>query len=125
MTAPGVEIRPLVTITGESEFNEVFFDEVFVPTDCLVGGSTAGGRWPTRPWPTSADTFPFKEEVVHGVYLEELYAQAAAQGTLDDPDVADPLAAAAVKLRVLPAGTICGPSPSWARGASSGPSRAW
>ena len=37
MTSPGVDIRPLVTITGESEFNEVFLNEVFVPSDCLIG----------------------------------------------------------------------------------------
>ena len=101
MTAPGVEIRPLITITGESEFNEVFFDEVFVPTDCLVGGINNGWAVANTTLAHERGTFPFKEEVVHGVYLEELYAEAAARGTLDDPDVADALAAAAVKLRVL------------------------
>jgi alkylation response protein AidB-like acyl-CoA dehydrogenase len=33
----GLDIRPLREITGESLFNEVFFDDVFVPDECLVG----------------------------------------------------------------------------------------
>jgi alkylation response protein AidB-like acyl-CoA dehydrogenase len=37
MRAEGVEIRPLREITGESLFNEVFFDDVFVPDDDVVG----------------------------------------------------------------------------------------
>ena len=35
--AKGVEVRPLREITGESLFNEVFFDDVFVPDDDVVG----------------------------------------------------------------------------------------
>ncbi len=35
--ADGVEVRPLRQITGHSHFNEVFFDEVFVPDDDVVG----------------------------------------------------------------------------------------
>jgi len=101
MTSPGVEIRPLVTITGESEFNEVFLDEVFVPTDCLVGERNRGWAVANTTLAHERGTFPFKEEVVHGVYLEELYRLAEELGTIDDPDVADALAAAAVKLRVL------------------------
>ena len=37
MRAQGVEVRPLREITGEALFNEVFFDDVFVPDDDVVG----------------------------------------------------------------------------------------
>src|SRR5207245_2987466 len=45
--------------------------------------------------------FPLKEQVVHEVFLDELYAGAADAGLLDDLDVADGLAQAFVELRVL------------------------
>lgn len=38
----GLDIRPLREITGETLFNEVFIDEVFVPDDCLVGAPGDG-----------------------------------------------------------------------------------
>ena len=42
MKAPGVEVRPLRQITGGSEFNEVFFNDVFVPDSDVVGEAGAG-----------------------------------------------------------------------------------
>ena len=37
MAAPGLDVRPLRELTGAALFNEVFFDEVFVPDDCVIG----------------------------------------------------------------------------------------
>lgn len=42
MNAPGVEVRPLRQITGGKEFNEVFFNDVFVPDEDVVGQPNAG-----------------------------------------------------------------------------------
>ncbi|TVS90175.1 acyl-CoA dehydrogenase [Mycobacterium helveticum] len=44
LTDPAVQIRPLTEITGETLFNEVFFDDVFVPDRNVVGGVNAGWR---------------------------------------------------------------------------------
>ena len=44
MKTPGIDIRPLRELTGMAMFNEVFFDDVFVPEDCLVGREHDGWR---------------------------------------------------------------------------------
>jgi alkylation response protein AidB-like acyl-CoA dehydrogenase len=42
MKAPEVEVRPLRQITGGSEFNEVFFNDLFVPDEDVVGLPNSG-----------------------------------------------------------------------------------
>ena len=44
MQAPGVEVRPLYQITGEAEFNEVFFDDARIPDDQRIDEVGAGWR---------------------------------------------------------------------------------
>ncbi|WP_174733341.1 acyl-CoA dehydrogenase family protein [Mesobacillus harenae] len=43
LKAPGVTIRPIHLMTGEHHFNEIFFDDVFVPDDLAVG--EIGNGW--------------------------------------------------------------------------------
>jgi alkylation response protein AidB-like acyl-CoA dehydrogenase len=102
MEAPGIEIRPLHQITDESEFHEVFLEEVFVPDDQIVGGLHHGWSVANTTLAHERGTnFPFKEQVVHEVYLDELVALAAQRGVLDDPLIADDIADAFVHLRLL------------------------
>jgi alkylation response protein AidB-like acyl-CoA dehydrogenase len=103
MTEPGVVVRPLVQITGEAEFNEVFLDDVFVPTDHLVGELNHGWAVANTTLAHERGTnFPFKEQVVHEVFLGEIYQQARDSGALSaDPALADELAQVWVELRVL------------------------
>lgn len=49
MRSPGIDVRPLREIAGETLFNEVFLDGVFLPDDCVVGEVNDGWR---RCWRT-------------------------------------------------------------------------
>jgi alkylation response protein AidB-like acyl-CoA dehydrogenase len=42
MKSPGISVRPTITMDGEHEVNEVFFDNVEVPVENLVGGENKG-----------------------------------------------------------------------------------
>ncbi len=125
MESPGIEIRPLVQITGDAEFNEVFLDAVFVPDEHLVGH--AGQGWSVASTTLAHErgtNFPFKEEVVHEGRLSRLFAEAARRGTLEDPAVSDGLVDAYVALTVLR-------THNWrtlsklARGGEPGPESSW
>ncbi|HEY3144232.1 MAG TPA: acyl-CoA dehydrogenase family protein [Acidimicrobiales bacterium] len=104
MHAPGIEVRPLTQITGEAEFNEVFLADVFVPDDHLVGEPNHGWTVANTTLAHERGTnFPFKEQVVHETYLQELFELADRQGVWEtaDPHLRDELVQAFVELRVL------------------------
>ncbi len=51
--APGIEVRALVDMTGEHAFNEVFFTDVRIPADHLVGAENGGWESAKVTWATS------------------------------------------------------------------------
>ena len=62
MTLPGVEVRPLVTITGEREFNELFFTNVRVPGAALLGPLNDG-------WRVAMTTLAYERGTVANLHL--------------------------------------------------------
>lgn len=44
MTTPGIEVRPITEMTGQSHFNEVFLTDVAIPVDCRIGDEGDGWR---------------------------------------------------------------------------------
>ena len=68
------------------------------PDRCAPRGVGGGGTTLAHERGTN---FPFKEQVVHETYLDELWSEAARRGRLDDPEVADGLVDAFVELRLL------------------------
>ena len=101
MESPGVEVRPLVQITGDAEFNEIFFKDVAVPKSQVLG--EAGGGW------TVAMTTLLHERGTLGLALTtraqitvgELAELARKLGRGSDPLVRQRIAQHAVEARAL------------------------
>ena len=92
MSAPGVEVRPLRQLTGDSEFNEVFLDHVEVPLDHLIGAENDG-------WQVAGTTlanergasYIWRQQVRNEVAVDRLWNRCAGAGLLDDPRVRERL----------------------------------
>jgi alkylation response protein AidB-like acyl-CoA dehydrogenase len=100
MRSPGVEVRPLRQITDESEFNEVFFSDAFVPSERLIGPENEGWRVANSTLTHERGSNP-RQLVIHAQLLDELLRMAADSGAFDDPRLAPRLAQAFVEVRLF------------------------
>ncbi len=97
----GVEVRPIIQLTGTSEFNEVFFDRARTARDNVVGG--VGDGWKVamatlgfeRGVSTIGQQLGFRRE------LDAIVALARANGALDDPVLVDRVVQAEIGLGVM------------------------
>ncbi len=101
MDQPGVEVRPIIQLTGTSEFNEVFFTGARTAADLVVGGVGNG-------WAVAMGTLGFErgvstlgQQVGFRRELDAVIEEARTNGAYDDPVVRDRLARADVELEVI------------------------
>jgi alkylation response protein AidB-like acyl-CoA dehydrogenase len=93
MRSPGISIRPLRQITGEAEFNEVFFDNVRVPADNLVGRLNEGWAVAITTLAYERDLLTFIRHISLRNALHRLLRVAQERGRGADPIVRQKLAA--------------------------------
>jgi len=101
MEQDAVQVRPLVQITGEAPFNELFIDGARVPAANAVGGVGNGWKVALTTLMNERAGLAFFVQVRLRQMLDELFDEAAARGLLDDPLVADRLGDLHVRCEVL------------------------
>ena len=101
MRQDGVEVRPIVQLTGDSEFNEVFFDGARTAAENVVGDVGAG-------WNVAMGTLAFErgastlgQQLNFRNELDAIVAVARRNGSLDDPAVRQRLAQAHIGLEIM------------------------
>jgi alkylation response protein AidB-like acyl-CoA dehydrogenase len=101
MHQDGIEVRPIVQLTGTSEFNEVFFDGARAPASHVVGRPGDG-------WTVAMATLGFErgvatlgQQIRFGAELDGVIDLARRTGAIDDPLIADRLTQAWIELKVL------------------------
>jgi alkylation response protein AidB-like acyl-CoA dehydrogenase len=102
MDAPGIEIRPLVDMTGEHAFNEVFFTDVRIPADHLVGAEHGG--WELAKVTLGNERVSLSGEGAlwgMGPTADDLVALVRAAGGAPDPSLRDRLVAVWVESQIL------------------------
>jgi alkylation response protein AidB-like acyl-CoA dehydrogenase len=107
MNSPGITIRPLRQISGESEFNETFFDDVKVPVENLVGELNGGWKiamttlaYERGPEDALGRQIRFKQELDH---LLETAAtlQRGKDKAIDDPALRQKLGKSIVDIELM------------------------
>ena len=98
---PGVEVRPIVQLTGDSEFNEVFFDDARTDADLVVGSRGDG-------WRVAMGTLTFErgvstlgQQIVYARELDGVVGLAKRTGASDDPLIRERLTRSWAGLRAM------------------------
>ena len=100
MHAPGVEVRPLRQITGEAEFNEIFFTDVEVPLENVLDEIGAGWSVAMTTLLHERGTLGFTLTAVLEVQVRRLLALAR-ELEIDDPRLRDRIAREWIELQAL------------------------
>jgi alkylation response protein AidB-like acyl-CoA dehydrogenase len=102
MTLPGIDVRPITTMAGTTEFSEVFYDEVRIPLANVVGGLGNGWRVAMSTLGFERGTGFLREQLELARYIEERLAE---RGRRDDA-VSAGLAQARAEARAMYAMTL-------------------
>ena len=100
MHAPGVEVRPLVQITGHPEFNEIFFTDVKVPKENILGGIGDGWQVAMTTLLHERGTLGFALSATLDVAVRKLIALAK-ERKVADPILRDRIAREWIELQAL------------------------
>ena len=100
MHAPGVEVRPLVQITGHPEFNEIFFTDVKVPKENVLGQVGEGWQVAMTTLLHERGTLGFALSATLDVAVRKLIALASERKVVD-PILRDRIAREWVELQAL------------------------
>jgi alkylation response protein AidB-like acyl-CoA dehydrogenase len=101
MEQDGVEVRPLVQITGEAEFNELFIEEAHIPAGNVVGGVDNGWRVAITTLMHERAGLAFALQARVQIALGELIEELRERGVDQDPIVRQRLAQLAIEANVL------------------------
>ena len=106
MNTPGIQVRPLVQIHGDKEFCQLFFDEVRVPKDALIGELNRGWEVVLATLHHERTTYALSHQVVLKQYVTgmlEAARQAQQQGRsgISDPVTRQKIAQAMIEVDVL------------------------
>ncbi|MFI5807087.1 acyl-CoA dehydrogenase family protein [Streptomyces sp. NPDC051561] len=101
MDQPGVEVRPIVQLTGTSEFNEVFFDDARADAAHVVGEAGDGWRIAMATLGFERGVSTLGQQVGFTRELDALVEVARRNGALSDPLVQDRLVRAWTGLEVM------------------------
>ncbi|HMG44197.1 MAG TPA: acyl-CoA dehydrogenase family protein [Acidimicrobiales bacterium] len=101
MDQAGVEVRPLVQITGDAEFNEVFFDGAVVPAEQLLGPEGEGWRVALTTLMHERGTMTYALQVASRILLDDLISAIRRSGLGRDPVTRDRVARIQLDLESL------------------------